>query len=546
MEVTSTAPDPPTPPRPAAASVALWCYRLFPLALLPAMLVLSRDFGVTWDERYHELYGRRVFEFLATGAQSDWFRPGRLYIHLGGGLFDALCVALQRLLPGDAGVTRHYANAFFGWVTIVYTGRLGRRLGGTSTGLLAMALLALSPRFFAHSMNNPSDVPFAAFATAAVFYLSGLRPTYPFLGWRQAVPLALSVALALNVRAGAVLLLAYVAVVLVGLTLAARATAPRRVAATAGRLAVLTVTVLVAGTVFWPWARADPLVRPFEALRELSRFDADLFVLFDGAWIPAVNLPWDYVPRWALVTFPPVVLVGALLSAGRILRLDERSRWLALGTWGAALLPVAYVIVTRATLYDEIRHVLFAYPPLVAVAALGWTGALGARASRTRTLAAAALALGLAEPAVFQWRNHPNQCVYFNPLAGGPRGAFARFDLDYWGNSVLQALEWADRVSRDSGVPLVVSGAPSHIVCDDAERFRSLRCTRIERARHQLEVLVLRGPASLVTEWASRPDVLHRVTTADGTTLSIVVPGPRFADVEDQLELGEPRTRPGR
>jgi len=29
--------------------VALWAYRLLPALLLPAMLVLSRDFGITWD-----------------------------------------------------------------------------------------------------------------------------------------------------------------------------------------------------------------------------------------------------------------------------------------------------------------------------------------------------------------------------------------------------------------------------------------------------------------------------------------------------------------
>jgi hypothetical protein len=34
------------------------------------MLVLSRDFGVTWDEKTHQLYGERAFRFLTDGSSS--------------------------------------------------------------------------------------------------------------------------------------------------------------------------------------------------------------------------------------------------------------------------------------------------------------------------------------------------------------------------------------------------------------------------------------------------------------------------------------------
>ena len=74
--------------------------------------------------------------------------------------------------------------------------------------------------------------------------------------------------------------------------------------------------------------------------------------------------------------------------------------------------------------------------------------------------ASALLIVGMAEPLVFQVRNHPNQIVYFSPLMGGPKNAFARYDMDYWGNSVLQAVQWADSVARASGIPLIVSGNP--------------------------------------------------------------------------------------
>ena len=38
-------------------------------------------------------------------------------------------------------------------------------------------------------------------------------------------------------------------------------------------------------------------------------------------------------------------------------------------------------------------------------------------------------------------RNHPNETVYFNPLAGGVRGAQSQYETDYWGNCLRQASE---------------------------------------------------------------------------------------------------------
>ena len=207
----------------ARARAILWAYRLFPVVLLPLMLVLSRDFGVTWDEKTHQLYGERVWRFLTEGLDDDWFRPGEnLLIYLHGGLFDTVCVAIQRVLPADSWMTRHYVNAAFGWLGILYVGRLGRLLSGPGTGLLAMVLLTLSPRYLGDAMNNPKDLPLAALLAAALYYLMRLEPRYPYLGWRLAVPLTLSIGLAVNVRAGALVFLAYLAIALAGLTIAAR------------------------------------------------------------------------------------------------------------------------------------------------------------------------------------------------------------------------------------------------------------------------------------------------------------------------------------
>lgn len=528
-ETPATVPEPAA--RPAFDVRLLAAYRVFPVLLLPAMLVASRAYGITWDEKTHQMYGEAVFRFLAFGEDSHWFHPS-WYMYLVGGLFDALCAAAQRL-GGDPWTTRHYVNAAFGWLGIVYAGRLGRLLAGPGIGLLAMVMLTLSPRYFADSMNNPKDLPFAALSTAALFYIYRLRPRFPFLGVRELVPLTIAIALALNVRAGALLLLVWTAVALAVLTVADRAFSPRRLSSTALRFAVLTLLVLVAGTAFWPWAQKRPLERPIRALELLSKHDWDRTVLFAGADVRATALPLDYVPHWTAVTTPPVVLLGAALSLALLVRRPRAHAVRVAGLWLAALFPAVYVAVRHAVIYDGTRHLLFAYPPLVVLAACGWQLALQNARRHVRALARTGLALGLLEPLWFVVRNHPNECVYFNALVGGPRGAFARYELDYWGNSIHQAMSWIEEQARGRQAPLVVSGFPPHVVRDEARRRPGLDFARNQKERHHLDVFLLRGTREGVLELAARTDVLHRVETADGALLAIVVPGPAYAALAD-------------
>jgi hypothetical protein len=177
--------------------------------------------------------------------------------------------------------------------------------------------------------------------------------------------------------------------------------------------------------------------------------------------------------------------------------------------------------------------VLFVIPPLTLLSAAGWDSALDLTASRVRLAVGALLVLGMLEPLVFQIRNHPNQIVYFNPLSGGPRAAFNRYEMDYWGNSVLQAVKWAAALSDRAGEPVTVSG--NQIVQGDAQRFHSLAYVPRGRAPFHLDIRLLRGPRAAVKEAAERPDALFRVTTADGTPLTVVLPGPAYGELQERL-----------
>jgi hypothetical protein len=508
--------------------------------LLIAMVALSRDFGFTWDERFQQKYGEEIWEYAHGRLPRAVFDTDEGNQYLYGGLVEIVSVAAQHAVDAETYVVRHAVNAMFGWLGIVVGGIVAGRMFGPRAGWLAGALLAVSPRYFGDAMNNPKDVPFAVMAMAVVGLTLTLDWRRPRLSWRRAALLAAAVALAINIRPlGLVLLLYAVGAIVTGSLAAAVLTSDsdrwRRLAVNAARLAVVAAVAVPAGTIFWPYAQAQPLVRPLTAFVKTTQLDwaRGFDVLFAGENLGAGDVPWTYVPVWLAMTLPPVVIAGCAVSWLAARRgLQQAVAWTGLAAFVVA--PVAAAVVRNATIYDGIRHLLFIVPPLVVLAAAGWSALIATRAG---ALAVALLGIGMLEPLVFQVRNHPNQIVYFTPLMGGPKAAFARYDMDYWGNSVLQAVQWADRVARDSGVPLVLSGNPIQAVEADAARYSTLMVTPRANLVYHLDIRLMRGPGGSLREFAARPDIIYAVKTADGTPLCIVLPGPAFLAVSDKLKF---------
>ena len=508
--------------------LARWTFVVLAAVLLPLMVWWSFDFGVTWDEKPRHRYGEFIWEFFRGERTRAQFREtgGHLY----GGLFDVICVGLEQWIPGNRYVIRHAVNAVFGWIGIVYCGRLAARLFGRWTGVLAMVLLAASPRYFADSMNNPKDVPFAALSVMALYYISTVSPRWPYLTWGTAAKIAVALALTLNVRVGALMYLGYLGLLVLAFVVRERVSDVRRLGVPALRLAVVTAAVFLLGTLFWPWAQGSPFVRPIRALLGVANFPYSGAVLFNGRSYEVSQLPWHYAPWWFLISTPPVVLGGLLLSV--FVTVDGRDGLRRAALWSVALFPICMTLIMGSTLYDGIRHLLFTYPIVVALAAAGWTGVLlNAAHAWNRRIAAVVLAASVIGLVAFDVRFHPNQGVYFNALVSGPRGAFAKYDMDYWGNCVLQAVEWSAETARAMGMPLAISGNPSHLVQLDSERFRELYYTEPQRRQHYLHVRLARGPAESLKQLAAQP-ALHQVKTADGAVLCNVVPGPMFQEME--------------
>lgn len=104
------------------------------------------------------------------------------------------------------------------------------------------------------------------------------------------------------------------------------------------------------------------------------------------------------------------------------------------------------------------RHFLFVVPSMCVVAGVGWLRLFErAGAGKMRTAAMGVLVLLVLEPGVWLVRAHPWEYVYFSPLVGGLSAGSRRYETEYWGLSLRQAVEWirAHRTEFSDGPVLI-------------------------------------------------------------------------------------------
>ncbi len=437
-----------------------WYRRLFRITaglMLVLMVLMALGSGINADDEYQVDYSEKLVNYYLTmGTDTSALYVEKGNMHLYGGFFDLVTGLTNRALgwtPDDLAYydLRHFFNAIFGWLTMLFIALFVRKLAGWRGALFALVVAFLSPRLLGHSLMNPKDIPFALGFAMSTYYMVGFLERMPRPRWQDMLGLALGIGLALGTRAGGLLLFGYLGLfALLDLWLRYRWSWVRQGAlwkAYAGRGLLVALVGYLIGIAVWPWALQAPLANPLEALSEFSKLGVRIRVLYQGMNIMSDETPWYYLPDWIWRTIPLTVLLGVLGGLALLPRLLRRFQPLpVLLAVFSALFPIVYVIVRDSTLHDGWRHLLFVYPPMVVWAVLCWLWLENRYRSFVRTRQALYVVVGLTliEPALFIARNPHWPYVYFNMASGGISHAFGRFETDYWGVSVKQAVEWLE------------------------------------------------------------------------------------------------------
>jgi len=442
---------------PADPQLRRWFWGIAAVGLL-ALCALSFGAGINADDKFQNAYSAKLINYYTTWGRDT----SALYVpdgnmHLYGGFFEIVTGFTNKALglkESDMGYhhVRHLFSAALGWVAVVCAALLAQLIAGWRAGLWTLLLLFLSPRFMGDALVNPKDIPFAAGYMLTLYHMAALLQQMPRPSRWHWAGLVAGLAISLSVRAGGLLNFAYL-FLFAGLFLLLKhrwkglldGQVLRRYATVIGSAAVVGYALAL---LFWPFALQAPLTNPWLALTKFSDLEIAIRVLYDGTNIKSNLTPWHYPVKWIALTIPLAVLGGFVGSFVLVLRLLRRYQplWVIL-VWFAAVFPVFYVVYKNATLHDGWRHLTFAYPPMVVAASLFWNELLSLfsakRAGQYAVVAVAALLM--ADAAAFLFRNPRISYLYFNPLIGGVKGAYGKYETDYWGISIRQGIEWLEK-----------------------------------------------------------------------------------------------------
>jgi hypothetical protein len=453
---------------------------LFFVALIIIGLLVYKDYGIPWDESTQTQIGAQNYRYIFKGDPALLSSPNRYY----GPVFEIpfLWLSSRSLIP------RHLAIFLLFILGLFLFYQLARRLFHNPWwGLLAAGVLAASPRIFADAFYNTKDIPFMVAAIAAILTLVVLSDNLNKNrnGWM------ICALLVIHAGVSAVLISTrIVGIVIVPLTLfLLLIEILKSPAAWKTRLVVFLGTlVLTAGLtiLFWPILWHNPWGEFVNAFLQMSKYPFDRPMLYQGIFISPTDQPWHYIPVWIGITTPLMVLAGFLTSilvvigysfneirlliSGKskipvLKSLDsEKFTWAVVVGWLA--IPIAAVYIFHSVLYDGWRHLFFIYPAIVLISLFGlrvlveWIMHFDLKLNGIRIAAGLFLLAGLAEPIWFMVRYHPHENVYFNAFAGDPSTLRKRFELDYWGLSYKQAVDFILANDPGNDIKIFVANPP--------------------------------------------------------------------------------------
>jgi hypothetical protein len=324
---------------------------------------------------------------------------------------------------------------------------------------LGFAMLAISPLFIGHSWMNQKDAPLATGVTLLValatvcgsWTLASTRGAHHDDSWVTPKFLGIlagsSIFLTVGVRPGIVPLMAPMGAMIVWALFSKKNPMPARLSkAVWWGLAVGMVLLILTNAAALP----NPVTWLFDAIRVSRSFSGwQGYILVYGKFITQDAIPWWYLPTFLLGQTPTAFLVAffwALWVLARGLRSKAgqmqavRMVPVLAQVFGA---PIA-LLVTGAVVYNAARQVLFVYPGIVTVAALGaWYVARKWKPAKLGWGAIAVAVIAIGPIVVDNATLFPYQYIYMNE-AMRVTDIGTKFEADYWALASRDMQEWVN------------------------------------------------------------------------------------------------------
>ena len=436
--------------------------------MLAAMLIISRDAGISGDEEVHYKHSELVYNYFSSfGADKSSLDTPKTHLKYYGQLFDNVVTILIHWFGiEDIYGFRHLMCSFAGWMAVVVTALLAASFSGYGAAILVLLLFTVSPVFLGHSQNNLKDIPFALAYISSIYYsirviFAETKPSKKDIGL-----LILSIGLSVGIRAGGFLVIFYLGFLML-LKAVSDAFQQKRAdwAYLKKQLALFCLVALsgyALGLALWPYAWQNPIINPWKSYEVMTHFPTTVRQIFEGRFDWSDFHPWYYLPKYMLLTISIPVLSGVVAFFLNTKKDYPKVRKLQLLFIAFTIVfPVVFVLLKQSNLYGSWRHFLFIYPGIVLFSALGINALLSRYKNKLVRIPVLLILLGLSiHPLKFMAANHPYYYLYYNPFTGGLKGAYGNYETDYYYHSMRKGAEWLQDYlkNKPNSATIVVGG----------------------------------------------------------------------------------------
>jgi hypothetical protein len=185
--------------------------------------------------------------------------------------------------------------------------------------------------------------------------------------------------------------------------------------------------------IFWPYLWHSPVSGVIAVIKHMANNPQIVPVLFNGQVISSNALPASYLPIMLGLTLtePVWILFVIGMSSGIYLVFKKIIEWKGIFTislW--FLLPFLYAIMTTPPQYDGFRHFTFLVPPVFIIC--GFAFNMIFEINPIKWLNPVIILLLVLPGIAGIVRLHPYEYTYYNTIIGGTKGAFRKYETDYW------------------------------------------------------------------------------------------------------------------
>jgi len=452
-------------------------YKIIVCAFFIAFLIIGisiyRDYGVGIDEPSHRNNGLMSIAYIMKGDQSLFHYDIRYY----GPAFEMLLVTIEKIFNLTDNLRavylmRHLVTFLLFYTSIFFFYELCKyRFNNWKFGLLGSLFLILSPRIFADSFFNSTDIPFLSIFIISIYTLIQYLNKKTLL---RAIPHAIVCAILIDIRIMGTIVPFFTLIFLVTDTLIKKSKEVKN------KEVIISFCVYICLMVsfiilFWPALWRDPFNEFIKSFQLLSRYPWQSSSLYLGSYIQGPT-PWHYTPVWILISTPILysvcfftgvsVTLKLLLKNPKQFYVNKREDVLSL-LW--FFLPLVTVVILNSVLYCAWRHMFFIYPAFLIFSLIGLDFIFKFIKKNFKltcfkildSLFIIIVIFSLISTTFFMVKYHPYQNVYFNILAGKNMSeAKNNFELDYWGLSYKAALEYILKNDEDKIIKIYTTTSP--------------------------------------------------------------------------------------